>query len=98
MPNYLLSSKVMKISTSVHKVYTKTMFYAAKKVTIPRAFILIVAAKLKEDKLRFRESTPLHVKLTTELIMREKNVTKIKLLLNATYYFFSCRNVLKTRK
>lgn len=64
-----------------------------KKVTIPRTFILIVAAKLKEDELHFRESTLLHVKLTTELIMREKNVAKIKILLNATYYFFSCRNV-----
>lgn len=46
------------------------------KVTIPRPFIFIVAAKLKEDELHFRESTPLHVKLTTELIMREKKSYK----------------------
>lgn len=69
-----------------------------KKVTIPGAFILIVAAKLKEDELHYRESTLLHVKLTIELIMREKNVTEIKVLLNATYYFFSCRKVLETGK
>lgn len=59
MPNYLLSSELMKIGTSVHKA-------------IPGAFILLVADKLKEDELQFRESTPLLVKLTTELIMRKK--------------------------
>lgn len=70
MPNYLLSSELMKIGTSVHKAYTKTV--PKKKVTIPGAFILLVADELKEDELQFRESTPLLVKLITELIMRKK--------------------------
>lgn len=77
MPNYLLSSELMKISTSVHKVYTKTE-PKKKKVTIPGAFILLVADKLKEDELQFRESTPPPVKLTTELIMRKKKYYKDK--------------------
>lgn len=47
-----------------------------KPVTVPRAFILFVTAKLKEDEQHFRESTPLHVKLSTELIRRKKKKKK----------------------
>lgn len=54
------------------------MHIQSKIVTIPGAFILFVTAKLKEDELLFRESTPLHVNLTTELIMRGKKCYKNK--------------------
>lgn len=59
--------------------------HETKPVTVPRAFILFVTAKLKEDEQHFRESTPLHVKLSTELIRRKKkkkSSKKKKQLLN----------------